>query len=372
MIRQPLRLRIPTLLTLLLCAVAGAWGETVKYSISNEGQLTITGTPPSGATASFIATGSRATRMTNGDSQTLTLSGFDGYVITKLTLAMMSNSSSGAGKLLYSTDNGESYTYLVGSSSQGLTFKNSAWYGSWHTTEVVDVIKYVNIKPTSNNLIIKIEATANSLYCNAYTIAYERPATVTLNSSGFATFASTSALDFTDAETNGYSAWQITGISGTDITFQQITGAVAAGTGVLLKGTASSSIEIPFATSAGDVLTGNKLEGVTTPTSVNDDEYYGLKGSEFVKVNAGTVPAGKALLKASDVPTEVKSLSFVFDDSADHIQGLTPDPSPEREGRNEEWSSTNVHQEIFSLSGQRLSQPQRGLNIIDGKKVVVK
>ena len=196
---------------------------------------------------------------------------------------------------------------------------------------------------------------------------------VTLNASGYATFACTHPLDFTDAETNGYSAWQITGISGTDITFQQITGAVAAGTGVLLKGTASSSIEIPYATSAGDVLSGNKLEGVTAPKSVNGDEYYGLKGNEFVKVNAGTVPAGKAILPASVVnAVNVKSLSFVFDDSADRIQGLTPDPSPEREGKNEEWSSTNVHQEIFSLSGQRLSQPQRGLNIIDGKKVVVK
>ena len=40
--------------------------------------------------------------------------------------------------------------------------------------------------------------------------------------------------------------------------------------------------------------------------------------------------------------------------------GLTPSPSPKGEGS------------IYSISGQRLSRPQRGVNIVNGKKVVVK
>ena len=145
------------------------------------------------------------------------------------------------------------------------------------------------------------------------------PQNVTLNANGYATFASTSPVDFTDAETTGgYTAWAVTGISGTEVTFTQIDYAVAAGTGVFLKGTASSDVK-PVYTATGTTVSGNKLVGITTATDVTAGEYFGLKGNEFVPVNAGTVPAGKALLPATEVPSEIKAFTFVFN-GADGIQ----------------------------------------------------
>jgi hypothetical protein len=181
---------------------------------------------------------------------------------------------------------------------------------------------------------------------------------VKLNSSGFATYASTHPLDFSNA--SDYTAWQITGVSGNVINFQQITDAVAAGTGVFLKGTAGESVEIPFASTGDDISKTNKLEGVTTATDINDNEYYGLSGSSFVKVNAGTVPAGKALLPANVVgeAKQVKALMFVFD----HIDGV----------RSIETVSAEAAAEVFNLAGQRISSRQPGINIINGKKVLVK
>ena len=180
---------------------------------------------------------------------------------------------------------------------------------------------------------------------------------VTLNTSGYATFASTSAVDFTDAEENGYSAWAVMGVSGTDITFQQITGAVAAGTGVLLKGEASATIS-PVYVASGDAVSGNKLVGITTATHIEADQYYGLSGREFKKVKAGTVPAGKALLPASVVNgSGVKTLNFVFEDDATAIKTID----------NGQLTTEGV---IYNVAGQRMSKMQKGINIVNGKKIL--
>ena len=179
---------------------------------------------------------------------------------------------------------------------------------------------------------------------------------VTLNTYGYATFASSSAIDFTNAETNGYTAWQITGVSGTEITFSQITGAVAAGTGVLLKGTASETINIPVAASGTDISSTNKLVGFTAATVINSGEYYGLSGDKFVKVNGGTVPAGKALLPAS-VVGEIKALTFSFDDDATAIKTID----------NGQQTTEGV---IYNVAGQRLNKMQKGINIVNGKKIL--
>ena len=183
-----------------------------------------------------------------------------------------------------------------------------------------------------------------------------------LNSYGYATYASTNALDFTNAD--GFTAWQITGVSGDAINFSQITGAVEAGTGVLLMGTGGAEVTIINAES-GETLTGNKLEGVTESKSINANEYYGLSGQSFVKVNAGTVSAGKALLPASEVSAGVKAFTFVFEDDATGIEE-TLSNSPLK-GEN-----------IYNLAGQMVNGKSvngklpKGIYIVNGKKVMVK
>ena len=178
---------------------------------------------------------------------------------------------------------------------------------------------------------------------------------VTLNAYGYATFCSTNALDFSDD--SKFSAWQITGTSGSTITFEQITGTVAAETGVLLKGSAFGIITIPVAAS-GSTLSSNLLVGITTPTDVTAGQYYGLSGDKFVKVGAGTVPAGKALLPASAVGSSIKAFNFVFEDDPDGINSID----------NGELTIDNAA--IYNLAGQRLSKMQKGINIVNGKKIL--
>lgn len=185
--------------------------------------------------------------------------------------------------------------------------------------------------------------------------------TVKLNGSGYATYCSEYPLDFTDAEANGYSAWAITGVEGENITFSQITGTVKGGTGVLLKGTAGATVELVSAASTNEPE--NLLEGTLAPTYVAADAYYGLSGNTFKKINAGTVPAGKAMLPASAVNGSsqgVKAFTFVFGGTTTGVNAVD----------NGQWTMDNGA--IFSLSGQRLAKPQKGINIINGKKVLVK
>ena len=59
-----------------------------------------------------------------------------------------------------------------------------------------------------------------------------------------------------------------------------------------------------------------------------------------------------------EMPNRVSEVKII--NNEDGIGSLTPSPSPVGEGS------------IYNLSGQRLQKPQRGVNIIDGKKVVVK
>lgn len=209
-----------------------------------------------------------------------------------------------------------------------------------------------------DNVIITVTRSGAS-YENYCTTISEDPINVTLNASGYATFASTYPLDFTDSEDDGYSAWQITGVIGEAITFSQITETVAAGTGVLLKGTASEAIRIPVAASGTDISETNKLVGITSATAVSADQYFGLSGNQFKKVNAGTVPAGKALLPASAVSgSSAKSFTFIFD-TATGVRTVEKVSAAEAEA-------------IFNLAGQRIQKPQRGINIVNGRKVVVK
>ncbi|MBR4187984.1 MAG: hypothetical protein IKQ85_05885, partial [Bacteroidaceae bacterium] len=166
-------------------------------------------------------------------------------------------------------------------------------------------------------------------------------------------------LDFTNYETADYSAWQITGVSGETITFSQITGTVKGGTGILLKGEANADVTLTSSASS-TTLDDNLLVGTLAPTYVAGGDYYGLSGNEFVRVNAGTVNAGKALLPASAVGgDEVKNFVFVFEDEETGIKDLKD---------SKDFRDSKV---IYNLAGQMVNgKLPKGIYIVNGKKVL--
>lgn len=142
--------------------------QTVTYTISAKNTLTTTGTAPTGSSAAIVETYGTSKQMTSGCSQTLTLTDFGDWKITRIVLSMKSNQNGGGGSLSYSTDGGTNFSTLASGN-----FNTDAWNGSY-TTNYTNVTKNVNFTTVANkDVVIKIEANANSLYCGSYAITYE-------------------------------------------------------------------------------------------------------------------------------------------------------------------------------------------------------
>ena len=149
-----------------------------------------------------------------------------------------------------------------------------------------------------------------------------------------------------------------------DITMTEITdGIVNKGKGVVLKNTTTSSITMTPTTSAstGD-YSGNSLTGtMTSIANPNPGLTYVLgkkdgTGVGFYKLSdSGTIGANKAYLTYSGT---LARECFLFGDATGISATLM---------NNEE-----VNDEVYDLQGRRVSQPAKGLYIVNGKKYIKK
>lgn len=138
-------------------------------------------------------------------------------------------------------------------------------------------------------------------------------------------------------------------------------GTIARGTGIIVKAEAGT-VEFPVnSTVSPTELVGNKLVGVleNTPRDGKANAYIFKNGSQgigFYPWLSGTLAAGKCYLQLSDhqAPTFIG-----LEDEETDVPAL-----PEAE---ESMPQTT---EIYNLVGLRIRQIQRGMNIVNGKKVL--
>ena len=163
------------------------------------------------------------------------------------------------------------------------------------------------------------------------------------------------ALDFSSVE--GLTAYIVSSIEGGIINLQAVK-KIPAGTGVVVAGE-PKTYNVPVIASA-DPVVGNLLKGVTSDYSAEEGDYvlaYKDEVRGFFPAEDGLViPAGKAYLHIGGSGAR----SFLpLNNETTGIGALL-------------MNNEKVKKEIFSLSGQRVSQPKKGLYIIGGRKVVVK
>jgi hypothetical protein len=188
--------------------------------------------------------------------------------------------------------------------------------------------------------------------------------TVTTAASGFTTLVSTEALDFTSDE--GPTAYIATSVDNTEntITLKRI-GVVPANTPIVLKGEPSTTYVVKTTATTATSPKENLLRGSATESiELEANTAYILADGKFQKNNAGTLPAGKAYLPADAVSASAQLLTIVFDDNGNttaikDVRGKTENV------RSQEW---------YDLSGRKLNgmPTQKGIYIINGKKVVIK
>ena len=142
---------------------------------------------------------------------------------------------------------------------------------------------------------------------------------------------------------------------------------IPAETGVLLRGTAGETYTLTATADDGSAIGNNTLVAVTVPTHVEptDGDYtnFMLKGGEFIRIAEDDasvkMPANKAYLQLPAAETgEAKLVTLLWDDAPTGISTVSRQPS------------TDNH--YYNLNGQRLSASRKGINIINGRKIVIR
>lgn len=202
---------------------------------------------------------------------------------------------------------------------------------------------------------------------------------VTIGSTGKATYAPSVDVDFTNVD--GLKAFTATGYEkNSNTVWLTRVFRVQAGEGVLLKGDAGD-YEIPseaVQSNYGNMFVGN-ISGESLDIDENDGDLrnYYLSEGTFVSVNGtANIGNGKCYLQ---LPVSFASLTRGSQNSTDYglseqetIQMKISTIAGNMTGINE-TIQTGVEQDVYyNLQGMRVDNPTRGIYIRNGKKVVIK
>ena len=356
--------------TLVVDKFTATAGSTYYYKLRTDGQWGGYELPASGNNDYYFENGGvyKLTFTANIKANTLTLAVEENPDYTLVGLADIFGTGwdlNNADNDMVKGDNGEySKTYYNVTLPADYTIKykvvkNHAWTTSWGMPDNTDGNgEYWVENAGTYDITFYFNPTtpyATNIYVACAVTAIPTTVTKTISAAGYATYYSPYALDFTSA--TGLEAY-IANIDGSNkVSFTKVDN-VPANTGVLLKGAAGDYNISTVASSATDVSS-NAFIGVPTDTKVAAGIFVlmnGAQGVGFYKTTKEfTVGANTAYLPATAAPTR----SFIGFDATETtaIENVNV--------------NMNVN-EIYDLQGRRVVAPQKGLYIINGKKVVLK
>lgn len=171
------------------------------------------------------------------------------------------------------------------------------------------------------------------------------------NPSGYNTYVSEKDLDFTGLDAKAYI---VKSVSATEATLEPVT-TIAAGEGFIIEGAGEATIEVPVA--AETPAASATLLKAGTPSV--GDYLLAKDGSKFVLWNGeGTLATNKAYLPAEAISDASGAKPFSIDLST--ATGISEVKAAKADGA------------IYSISGVRVAEPQKGVYIMNGRKVIVK
>lgn len=197
--------------------------------------------------------------------------------------------------------------------------------------------------------------------------------TIKIGTLGIATYCSKYDLDFSNTEVKAYivSAFKP---NKAEVTLTRVDD-IPAGTGIIVMGNAGT-YEIP--TTQSETVVSNLLKGVveTTVLSKEDGAYTnyvmadGSNGLGFYAVkNGSTLSANKAYLPlltsllSNLKSAEIKGIGFKIENGNNSVTAIE---------RIDHQTYSNKKSTYFTLSGQKIITPSKGIYIQNGKKVFIK
>ena len=255
-------------------------------------------------------------------------------------------------KFIFTTSNGSEPAEIV-ANSNNIT-RNEEFSNSWVFTAKADGT--VGFKSHRYSYINKIE------------ILNPTSVTTTLGANGYTTFASPYPLDLTNLPegVTAYKAKLVQEDEETIVDFDTMSQTVPAYTGFLLEGPANAEVSIPVVEEGVEVIDNVLCAGAKINEDINGNyAFYGMKKAtaageaivfgRFYPTDV-TIPADKAYLKVAN--TEASRLTVSFNGETTGISTVEA-VKAEAEG-------------VYNLNGQRVAAPQKGLYIVNGKKVIMK
>ena len=182
---------------------------------------------------------------------------------------------------------------------------------------------------------------------------------IAVSSAGFATYVSNFDLDYSGVE--GLFAYKAQ-MSGDKISFTKVD-KVPAGEGVLLRATnGGTQFTVPTTTSA-EALEGNLFvrgTGAAVASEADGKKNYILNIVDdkigFYRAAGQTVATNRAYLSTT---VSTARIALSFDDETTGIAII-------------DNGQLTIDNSVYDLQGRRVAQPQKGLYIVNGKKVVLK
>ena len=170
----------------------------------------------------------------------------------------------------------------------------------------------------------------------------------------------------------GLSAYKVTGATSTSVTTERLT-TIPLGTPVVLKGSEAKTYYLPIIESADADVSGNLLQvsdgfktgdgsiDINNSNIINGSTIFVLakktsNGVGFYRMYPGDIiPAGKAYLVITGT-SGVKEF-YGFEDEATGIKTI-------------DNGQQTTDAAIYNLAGQRMNKMQKGINIVNGKKIL--
>ena len=235
-----------------------------------------------------------------------------------------------------------------------------------------DVDTYSNGTWTGKAQAVKFTASGAQTRVLTIDVTYVKVTeSISITSAQYATYCSTSDLDFSSTDITVYKAK----VDGNVVKLTEVTdGIVPAGEGVILYAETADTYTVPVTTTAA-TISDNELVGVTEDTAIEysaGGKYnYILQkdGSDLVfrKATGAKLRANRAYLSTTyDVmAVGAPALEVIIggENGDDNTTGVSEKVAVD---------GSEASAPVYNLNGQRVSQPTKGLYIVNGKKVILK
>lgn len=298
----------------------------------------------------------------NGSSSTATQGTSTAFIVTKAKVAhpgslkfyisKESDNTSVCYWYVEVSENGSSWTQ-VGDAQSASSMSKGNWVEVSRDLSTYSNV-YVRIRYGSNTAIRAIDDISLT----------ETKVDVKIPESGYLTYCSPYALDFSETVVEAYTA-AYDNDKGKVVLTEVEDGIVPANVGVVVhSSSAAGNYPVPVTTTEKTTLSGNEMVGVTVQTPVawtSDGKYnYILQQGKFRKATGASLTANRAYLHTSFDVTQTggaPELDLAFGDETTTIQNI---------------ERTINDNKYYTLDGRCVETPSKGIYIVNGKKVVVK